>query len=75
LPLHIRGGGGLSVALLLELLHGALLSLQLPFQLSDLFPLQFDKGIETAGLRFTFVGRTFPGDWLILSMRQPGCQE
>lgn len=55
LPLHVCCGGGLPVALLLKLFDGALLSLQLPFQLSNLFPLQFDKGIETAGLRFTFV--------------------
>ena len=56
MSLHIRSGGSLPVALLPELFEGVLLGLQLSLELSDFFPLQFDKGIQAAGLGVAFIG-------------------
>jgi hypothetical protein len=52
----------LSINLVFELTDGTLLSLQLTFELSNFFPLGFDKGVQTAGLSVAFIAGTFPGD-------------
>jgi hypothetical protein len=62
LSLQVGRGGGLSIDLVLELADGTLLGLELPFELSDLLPLGFDKAVQTAGLGIALIAGTFPGD-------------
>jgi hypothetical protein len=65
----------LSVDLLLELADDPFLGPEFSFELSDLVPLQFDEGIETANLGVAVIIGTLPRNRSVRGANRERCQE